>query len=187
MGLLQFHFRPLLHGEGWLYACLPSGSEDTYWTASGPLGPWNAPSQLQSVPPSPATIPVHLQGWPLPGVLQGPPLSAFAFKKGLIIHPSLPTPWDALKGSIQHQTQHPCSFPIPWFPAWKLLTSLPGQENPAQVRLLLDLSRLPPEWQLWSLRARHINLFYGSPMILYLGVILDWGLPSPMCKSHMLR
>ena len=92
------------------------------------------PSRLHSVPPAPPQSQVHPQGCLLPGVQQVPPLSAFAFKKGLIIRPSPPTPWDALKGSIQHQTQHPCSFPIPWFPAWKMLTSLPVQENPHSGR-----------------------------------------------------
>ena len=36
--------------EGWLHACIPSGSEDPYWAASGPLGPWDPPSHLHSVP-----------------------------------------------------------------------------------------------------------------------------------------
>ena len=145
--------------------------------SQGPWDPGTPPCHLHSAPCPPQSR-EHPQGCLLPGVLQGPPLSAFAFKKGLIIHPSPPTPRDALKGSIQHQTQHPYSFPIPWFPAWKLQTSLPGQENPAQVGLLLDFSRLPPGWQLWSLRDRHdVNLFWGSPKTLHLGVMLGWGLP----------
>ena len=141
--------------------------------SQGPWDPGTPPCHLHSAPCPPPSR-EHPQGCLLPGVLQGPPLSAFAFKKGLIIHPSPPTPRDALKGSIQHQTQHPYSFPIPWFPAWKLQTSLPGQETPAQVGLLLDFSRLPPGWQLWSLRARHVNLFYGSSMIqlCWIGVSL---------------
>ena len=161
----------------------PTGLPQGHWDPGYPPPPVISTLSL----PAPLLSRVHSQSCLLSGVQQVPPLSAFAFKKGLIIRPSPPTPWDALKGSIQHQTQHPCSFPIPWFPVWKLLTSLPGQENPAQVGLLLDLSRLPPGWQLWSLRAKHVNLFYGSSMVLYLGVMLDWGLPSPMCNSYMLR
>ena len=66
--------------EGWLHVCIPSGSEDTYWAASGPLGPWDPPSHLHSAP-SPQSR-VHPQGCPLSGVLQGPPLSAPALKRG---------------------------------------------------------------------------------------------------------
>ena len=43
--------------EGWLHACIPSGSEDPYWAASGPLGPWNPPSHLHSAPPIPTPVP----------------------------------------------------------------------------------------------------------------------------------
>ena len=39
--------------EGWLHACIPSGSEDPYWAASGPLGPWDPPSHLHSAPSPP--------------------------------------------------------------------------------------------------------------------------------------
>ena len=89
--LSQFQSRPLLHGEDWLHACISSGSEDTHWAAPGPLGPWGPPSHFHSAPHQPQSW-EHPQGWPLPGVLQGSPLSAPALKRGLIIHPSSPPP-----------------------------------------------------------------------------------------------
>ena len=67
--------------ERWLHACIPSGSEDPYWAASGPLGPWDPPSHLHSAPGPPPQSWMHPQGWPLPQVLQGPPLSASALKR----------------------------------------------------------------------------------------------------------
>ena len=36
------------------------------------------------------------------------------------------------------------------------------------------------------LKSKHyVNLFCGSPMILHIGVMLSWGLPSPVGKSHV--
>ena len=65
---------------------------------------------------------------------------------------------------------------------WKLLTSLPGQENPAQVGLPLDLFQTPT-WMA-ALEPNYCDLFCASAMWPHLGVRLDWGLPS-MRKSHM--
>lgn len=48
--------------EGWLHACISSGSEDPYWAASGPLGLWNPcppfPTVISTLrtPPSPGSI-----------------------------------------------------------------------------------------------------------------------------------
>ena len=93
--LSQFLFRPLLHGEGWLHACISSGSEDPYWAASGPLGPWNPHSPvISTLPlPTPPQSRAHPQGCPLPGVHSVPPLSAPIFKKGPIICPIPSPPW----------------------------------------------------------------------------------------------
>ena len=137
--------------EGWLHACIPSGSEDPYWAASGPLGPWNPHSFPHSSHPQSVTQPLlqswlPSQGYPLLGVRQVPPLLAPALKRGPVIGPSPPPPWDALKDFTSESDTASLFISNPFFPAWKLLTSLPGQENPAQVGPLLDLSRLPPEW-----------------------------------------
>ena len=36
------------------------------------------------------------------------------------------------------------------------------------------------------LKTKHyVNLFCDSPMILHIGVLLGWGLPSPVGKSHV--
>ena len=47
--------------EGCLHACIPSGLEDPYWAASGPLGPWNPPhpviSTLPLLPSSQSRVP----------------------------------------------------------------------------------------------------------------------------------
>ena len=104
--------------EGWLHASVPSGSEDTYWAASGPLGPWDPPSHLHSAPPPPPRPQPreHPQGCHLPGVLQGPPLSAPALKRGPVIRPSPPPPWDALKGSTSASDRASLFISNPFFP-----------------------------------------------------------------------
>ena len=118
--------------EGWLHASVPSGSEDTYWAASGPLGPWDPPSHLHSAPPPPPRPQSreHPQGCHLPGVLQGPPLSAPALKRGPNIHPSPLPSWDALKDSTSASDTASLFISNPFFPSWQLLTSLPGRETP---------------------------------------------------------
>ena len=48
----------------------------------------------------------------------------------------------------------------PFFPASKLLTSLPGQENPRSGRSTPRSFHPPPGWPLWRLEAKHYaNLF----------------------------
>ena len=134
--------------EGWLHACIPSGSQDPYWAASGPLGPWDPPSHLHSAPrphPSPGCI---LRVNPSQGSCRGLLFQLLPFKRG--DHPSIPTPsLDALKDYTSASDTASMFISNPFFPAWKLLSSLLGRENPAQVGLL-DLSRLPPGWQPWS-------------------------------------
>ena len=86
------------------------------------------------------------------------------------------------KPPYQHQTQHLFSFLIS---SSQLRSHSPisqARKILAQVRVLLDLSRLTPGWQLWHLRAQHyVNLFCGSSMRLHLescwvGVSLpQWG------------
>ena len=80
---------------------------------------------------------------------------------------------------ISIQTQNPCSFSTSSSQLGNCHPISQVTEILIHVGLLLDLSRLPPGWQLWSLRDRHdVNLFWGSPMTLYLGVMQGWGLPS---------
>ena len=116
-------------GEGWLHACISSGSEDTYWAAPGPLAPQSSP--LCPLPPPQSQV--QPQGSHLLGVLQGP-LSASALKRGPIICQSPPCPWDALKGPPSESDTASLFISNPFFPAWKLLSSLPGQENPHSGR-----------------------------------------------------
>ena len=80
--------------------------------ATGTLG---TPSHLHSAP-SPLQSRVHPQGCPLPGVLQGPPLSAPALKRGPVICPSPPSPWDALKGSTSASDTASLFTSSPFFP-----------------------------------------------------------------------
>ena len=71
--------------EGWLHACIPSGSEDPYWAALGPLGPWDPPSHLHSAsspPPQPRRI---LRAGPSQGSCRGL-LSQILPLKGLDLH-----------------------------------------------------------------------------------------------------
>ena len=58
--------------------------------APGTLG---SPLVISTLPPTPPLSQEHPQGCPLPGALQGPPLSAPALKRGPIIRPSPHTPW----------------------------------------------------------------------------------------------
>ena len=134
--LTQFQSRPLLHVESWLHACIPSGSEDPYWAASGPLGPWNPHSPvISTLPlPTPPQSRAHPQGCPLPGVLQGPPLSAPALKKGPVIRPSPPPPQDALKDSRSASDTASLFMSNPFFPVWKLLT-MPGKSCSGRTTL----------------------------------------------------
>ena len=119
--------------EGWLHACIPSGSEDPYWAASGPLGSWDPPSHLHSASCPPQSW-EHPQGCPLPGVLQGPPLSAPALKKGPVIRPSPPPPQDALKDSRSASDTASLFMSNPFFPVWKLLT-MPGKSCSGRTTL----------------------------------------------------
>lgn len=61
--------------EGWLHACTPSGSEDPYWAASGPLGLWSLR------PPAPLSSPL-CPPHPVPGAFSG--VSSQAFCRGLV-------------------------------------------------------------------------------------------------------
>ena len=121
---------------GWLHACIPSGSEDPYWAVSGPLGPWiphpSVTSNLSPQPPLQFWLPS--QGCLLLGVEQVPALSAPALKRCPVVRPSPPPPWDALKDFTSESDIAPLFISNPFFPAWKLLTSLPGQKNPHSGR-----------------------------------------------------
>ena len=118
--------------EGWLHACIPSGSEDPYWAAPVSLGPRDPPppviSSLSPQPPLQSWLPS--QGCLLLGVEQVPALSAPALKWWPVVRPSPPPPWDALKGSPSTTDTASLFISNPFFQVWKLLTSLPGQENP---------------------------------------------------------
>lgn len=114
-GFFQFNSRPLLHGK--VGPCLhPFWVRALTGCPQAPGDPWD-PLVISTLPPAHPSPGASSGLSPSRGPAGASSLSAFAFKKGLIIHPSPPTPRDALKGSIQHQTQHPYSFPIPWFPA----------------------------------------------------------------------
>ena len=131
--------------EGWLHACISSGSEDPYWAAPGPLGPWDPPSHLHSVPPHNPSLRSSLRAGPSQGSYRGLLFQLLLLKGG--DHPSIPTPSLGCPERPPSASDTASLFiSNPFFPAWKLITSLPGQENPAQVGPLLDLSRLPPEW-----------------------------------------
>ena len=79
--------------------------------------------------------------------------------------------------SIRHSILVHFQSLLPWLASCSPVSQ--ARKILTQVALLLDLSRLPPGWQLWSLRDRHyVNLFCGSPMTLYLGVMLGGGLLS---------
>ena len=100
-----------------------------------PQGHWDPgiPPVISTLPPPPPPPPQsreHPQGCHLPGVLQGPPLSAPALKRGPNIYPSPLPSWDALKDSTSASDTASLFISNPFFPAWQLLTSLPGRETP---------------------------------------------------------
>ena len=117
-----------------------------FWVTRPLLGCLRAPRTLESTPePPPPSHPQSvtkppLQSWlpsrgcPLLGVQQVPPLLAPALKRGPVIRPSPPPPWDALKDFTSDSDTASLFISNPFFPAWKLLTSLPGQENPHSGR-----------------------------------------------------
>ena len=127
--LTQFQPRPLLCGK---VGSMPASLLGQKTPTGLPQGPktLGSPQSSPLCPPPPSQSQEHPQGCPLPGVLQGPPLSAPALNRGPIIRPSPPPPWDALKGSPTTTDTASLFISNPFFPAWKLLTSLPGQENP---------------------------------------------------------
>ena len=118
--------------EGWLHACIPSGSEDPYWAASGPLGTWDPPSNLHSAPrphPSPRCI---LRAVVSQGSCRGLLFQLLPLKGD--DQPSIPTPSlrcpERLHVSLRHSVLVHFQSLLPW----KLLTRLPGQENPHSGR-----------------------------------------------------
>ena len=106
------------------------------------------------------------------------PLSAPALKRGPNIRPSPLPPWDALKDSTSASDTASLFISNPFFPAWQLLTSLPGQENPHSGR---TTSRYFQTCILMTILE-----FCGSSRTLHLGM-LGWSLPAPVRKSHMGR
>ena len=127
--LSQFQPRPLLRGKiGSMPATLlgqktPTGMPQGYWDPG-------MPPVISTLTPHPPLSRMNPQGCHFSGFLQGSPFSAPALKRGPIICPSPPPPWDALKDYASASDTTSLFTSNPFFPAWKLLTSLPGQENP---------------------------------------------------------
>ena len=118
--------------EGWLHACISSGSEDPYWAASGPLGLWNPcppfPTVISTLrtPPSPGSI---LRTVSSQGSCRGLLFQLLPLKQSRSpVHPH-PLPGCPERAPSASDTAS-LFISNPFFPAWKLLTSLPGQENP---------------------------------------------------------
>ena len=145
--LSQFQSRPLLHGKVGSMPASLLGQKTPTGLPQGPRDP-RIPPVISTLPhphPSPGCI---LRVTPSQGNCRGLLFQLLPLKRG--DHPSIPTPsLDALKDYTSTSDTASMFISNPFLPAWKLLRSLPGQENPAQVGLL-DLSRLPPGWQPWS-------------------------------------
>ena len=138
--------------EGWLHACIPSGSEDPYWAASAPLGPWGPPSHLHSaprtpLPPSPRSI---LRAGPSQGSCRGLLFQLLPLKGG--DHPSILTPSLRCPGRLPISIRHSILVHFQsLLPCLEAANQSPRPGKPTQVGLLLDLSRLAHGWLLWSL------------------------------------
>ena len=63
----------------------------------------------------------------------------------------------------------------PFFPAWKLLSSLPGQENPHSDKTTPRFFQTRTWMAALELETDVADLFCSSPMMLLLGVMLGWG------------
>lgn len=94
-------------------------------------------------------------------------------------------PWKATR---QHQTQHPCSFPIPSSQREAAPTSLPGQENPPLRVGLLSRFFWILTWMA-ALKAKKSNMMSTYSVVLHdaTPVMLGWSLSAQVGKSHMLR
>ena len=146
--LSQFQSWPLLHGKVGSIPASLLGQKTLTGLPQGPRDP-RIPPVISTLPhphPSPGCI---LRVTPSQGSCRGLLFQLLYLKRG--DHPSIPTPsLDALKDYTSASDTASMFISNPFFPAWKLLSSLLGRENPAQVGLLLDLSRLPLGWQPWS-------------------------------------
>ena len=102
----------------------------------------------------------------------------------MIIHPSPPTPWDVYT-SLRHSILVDFQSLLPSLEVANL-SPRPGEYS--QVGLLLDLSKLPPGWQFWSLRVRHyVNLFCVSSKTFHFGVMLGWRAPLPNREESQVK
>ena len=70
-------------------------------------------------------------------------------------HPSIPTPSLGCPGSLPISTRHSILVHFQsLLPSLEAANQSPRPGKSTQVGLLLDLFRLPPRWQLWTLRAK---------------------------------
>ena len=109
-----------------------------FWVRGPLLGCLRAPGTLgfppviSTLPPAHSSPGCILRVVPSQGSSRGLLFQLLPLKTG--DHPSISTPsLDALKHYTSASDTASFFLSNPFFPAWKLLTSLPGQENPAQV------------------------------------------------------
>ena len=119
-----------------------------------PQGPW-APG----IPPVISTLPSHpnlgyiLRVVPSQESCRGLLFQLLPFKGG--DHPSIPTPSLGCPGSLPISTRHSILVHFQsLLPSLEAANQSPRPGKSTQVGLLLDLFRLPPRWQLWTLRAK---------------------------------
>ena len=149
--LSQFGARPLLHGK---VGSMPASLLGWKTPTGLPQGPWDP-----GIPPVISTLPPHpnlryiLRVVPSQESCRGLLFQLLPLKGG--DHPSIPTPSLGCPGSLPISTRHSILVHFQsLLPSLEAANQSPRPGKSTQVGLLLDLFRLPPRWQLWTLRAK---------------------------------